>query len=130
MDHILEHEGQSVPSDLSTVSESSAGAAIEGDDEDADALRSLGADASGAVEAKVRLDLSLLMCVTLNGHTVLRRASNALNAARYSGIQRLQITMRRRADMISSRNQRKRFVQRVMYCILLRDKNNIEGVID
>jgi hypothetical protein len=55
MDHILEHEGQSVPSDLSTVSESSAGAAIEGDDEDADALRSLGAEASGAVEAKVRM---------------------------------------------------------------------------
>ena len=58
MDHILEHEGQPIP-DLSGVTESSSGATpardtmdVE-DDEDADALRSLGAAATGAVEAKV-----------------------------------------------------------------------------
>lgn len=58
MDHILEHEGQAVP-DLSGVSESSSGSRPQGmdvddDDEDADALKSLGAVANNAVEAKVR----------------------------------------------------------------------------
>ncbi|RDB18446.1 UBX domain-containing protein 1 [Hypsizygus marmoreus] len=56
MDHILEHEGQPVP-DLGAVNESSSGASRRDamdvdDDEDADALKSLGAAASSAVEAK------------------------------------------------------------------------------
>ncbi|KAF8075168.1 ubiquitin-related domain-containing protein [Lyophyllum atratum] len=56
MDHILEHEGQNVP-DLGAVTESkSSGARSDAmdvdDDEDADALKSLGASASNAVEAK------------------------------------------------------------------------------
>ncbi|KAG6909364.1 hypothetical protein DXG01_000803 [Tephrocybe rancida] len=55
MDHILEHEGQTVP-DLGAVSESMPSARGDGmdvdDDEDADALRSLGAAANNAVEAK------------------------------------------------------------------------------
>lgn len=59
MDHILEHEGQSVP-DLGGVSESAASSSARDamdvdDDEDADALRSLGAVANNAVEAKVRI---------------------------------------------------------------------------
>lgn len=57
MDHILEHEGQPVP-DLGGVVESSSGARSRDamdvdDDEDADALKSLGAIANNAVEAKV-----------------------------------------------------------------------------
>jgi hypothetical protein len=56
MDHILEHEGEAVP-DLGAVTDSSGGARRDAmdidDDEDADALRSLGVDANNAVEAKV-----------------------------------------------------------------------------
>jgi len=56
MDHILEHEGQPIP-DLGGVTESSnvgARNAMDVDDEeDAEALKSLGVAASGAVEAKV-----------------------------------------------------------------------------
>ncbi|GLB41615.1 putative dna-binding protein [Lyophyllum shimeji] len=55
MDHILEHDGQPVP-DLGTVTESKAGGArtdaMDVDDEDADALQSLGATATTEVEAK------------------------------------------------------------------------------
>lgn len=60
MDHILEHEGQSVP-DLQGVSESAASASggstamdVDDDNEDAEALASLGVVANNAVEAKVR----------------------------------------------------------------------------
>jgi hypothetical protein len=59
MDHILEHEGQPVP-DLGAVSESSSrGAGGDNamdvdDDEDAEALKSLGVVTTNAVEAKVR----------------------------------------------------------------------------
>ncbi|KAG6881845.1 hypothetical protein C0992_013331, partial [Termitomyces sp. T32_za158] len=53
MDHILEHEGQPVP-DLGVVSETSSerkdGMDVD-EDEDAEALKSLGA-AAGNVEAK------------------------------------------------------------------------------
>lgn len=56
MDHILEHEGQPVP-DLGSITESSRAGARDtmdvDEDEDAEALKSLGATASGAVEAKV-----------------------------------------------------------------------------
>lgn len=56
MDHILEHESQPVP-DLGGVSESSGAGARNAmdvdDEEDAEALKSLGVVASGAVEAKV-----------------------------------------------------------------------------
>lgn len=55
MDHILEHESQPVP-DLGGVSESSGAGARNAmdvdDEEDAEALKSLGVVASGAVEAK------------------------------------------------------------------------------
>ncbi|KAG6816278.1 hypothetical protein H0H87_007315 [Tephrocybe sp. NHM501043] len=55
MDHILENEGKPVP-DLGAVTESSLSTRNDGmdvdDDEDADALRSLGSVASNAVEAK------------------------------------------------------------------------------
>ncbi|KAG6841125.1 hypothetical protein C0991_001694 [Blastosporella zonata] len=55
MDHILEHEGQPIP-DLGGVTESVSGARNEGmdvdDDEDADALRSLGAAAANNADAK------------------------------------------------------------------------------
>lgn len=57
MDHILEHEGQSVP-DLSSVSASGSSSTQahvddDEDDEDAEALKSLGV-AGNAVEAKAR----------------------------------------------------------------------------
>jgi len=55
MDHILEHEGEDVP-DLGGVSEQPAGRGpmdVDEDDEDAEALKSLGALQGSAVEAKV-----------------------------------------------------------------------------
>ncbi|KAF9466174.1 ubiquitin-related domain-containing protein [Collybia nuda] len=55
MDHIIEHEGEPVP-DLSAVAESAGGARRDAmdvdDDEDAEALKSLGAAANDAIEAK------------------------------------------------------------------------------
>ena len=55
MDHILEHEGQAVP-DLGGVNEQPAGRGpmdVDEDDEDAEALKSLGVLQGNAVEAKV-----------------------------------------------------------------------------
>lgn len=55
MDHILEHEGQPVP-DLGAVSEKAGRSEpmdVDEDDEDAEALKSLGALKGNAVEAKV-----------------------------------------------------------------------------
>jgi hypothetical protein len=67
MDHILEHEGQPVP-DLGGVTESSSTGARDAmdvdDEEDAEALKSLGAVASGAVEAKVWSLVWILMLIT------------------------------------------------------------------
>ncbi|KAF9565906.1 hypothetical protein CPC08DRAFT_704335 [Agrocybe pediades] len=55
MDHILEHEGQPIP-DLSGVSEQASSSAapmdVDEDDEDAEALKSLGVLKADAVEAK------------------------------------------------------------------------------
>lgn len=57
MDHIIEHEGQPIP-DLSAVAESAGpprdAMIVDEDDEDSEALKSLGAIANNAVEAKVR----------------------------------------------------------------------------
>lgn len=53
MDHILENESKPVPS-IDSVSESStSGSAIDVDNEDAEALESLGGVAANAAEAKV-----------------------------------------------------------------------------
>ena len=58
MDHILEHEGQPIP-DLGGVSEQAGSRAmdVDNEDEDTEALRSLGVavENGNAVEAKVRL---------------------------------------------------------------------------
>jgi len=56
MDHILEHEGQSVP-DMSGVTESTSSTAmdVDDDDDDADALKALGEKVANNVEAKVRI---------------------------------------------------------------------------
>lgn len=55
MDHILEHEAQPIP-DLGGVSEqASSSGPMDVDDEDAEALKSLGVVAGNAVEAKVRV---------------------------------------------------------------------------
>ena len=69
MDHILEHEGQPIP-DLGGVSEksSSSGPMDVDEDEDAEALKSLGIVAGNAVEAKVRMKhrerVSIRVCLT------------------------------------------------------------------
>jgi hypothetical protein len=55
MDHILEHEGQPIP-DLGGVSEQTSSSGpmdVDDEDEDAEALKSLGVVAGNAVEAKV-----------------------------------------------------------------------------
>ena len=55
MDHILEHEGQPVP-DLGAVNEQAGRSEpmdVDEDDEDAEALKSLGALKRNEVEAKV-----------------------------------------------------------------------------
>lgn len=58
MDHILEHEGQPIP-DLGGVSEHASSSAmdVDNEDEDTEALRSLGVAVGNgnAVEAKVRV---------------------------------------------------------------------------
>jgi Arc/MetJ family transcription regulator len=56
MDHIIEHEGQPVP-ELSVVNESTSSRVPMDvdDDEDAEALRSLGVVTGNEVEAKVHL---------------------------------------------------------------------------
>ena len=57
MDHILEHEGQPIP-DLGGVSEQASSSGpmdVDNEDEDAEALKSLGVIAGNAVEAKVRV---------------------------------------------------------------------------
>lgn len=68
MDHILEHEGQPIP-DLGGVSEQAGSSApMDVDDEDAEALKSLGVLAGNAVEAKVRVKqqerVSIRACLT------------------------------------------------------------------
>ena len=68
MDHILEHEGQPIP-DLGGVSEqTSSSVPMDVDDEDAEALKSLGVLAGNTVEAKVRLKqqerVSIRACLT------------------------------------------------------------------
>lgn len=56
MDHILEHEGQPVPDPNSADHQPSSSEPMDVDDEDEDteALKSLGVVAGNAVEAKVR----------------------------------------------------------------------------
>ena len=59
MDHILENEGQPIP-DLGGVSEQASSSGpmdVDNEDEDAEALKSLGVVAGNAVEAKVRVIL-------------------------------------------------------------------------
>ena len=68
MDHILEHEGQPIP-DLGGVSEqASTSGPMDVDDEDAEALKSLGVVAGNTVEAKVRVKqlerVSINACLT------------------------------------------------------------------
>ena len=68
MDHILEHEGQPIP-DLGGVSEQASGSGpMDVDDDDAEALKSLGVIAGNAVEAKVRVNqqerVSIRTCLT------------------------------------------------------------------
>ena len=57
MDHILEHEGQPIPDigDISEQSSSSGPMDVDNEDEDAEALKSLGVVAGNVVEAKVRV---------------------------------------------------------------------------
>ena len=58
MDHILEHEGQPIP-DLGGVSEQASSSSgpmdVDDEDEDTEALKSLGVVAGNAAEAKVRV---------------------------------------------------------------------------
>jgi len=57
MDHIIEHEGRPIP-DLGGVSEQASRSVpmdVDNDDEDAEALKSLGDVAGNAVEAKVKV---------------------------------------------------------------------------
>lgn len=61
MDHILEHEGQAIP-DLGGVSEqarTSAPMDVDEDDEDAEALKSLGVLKNNEVEAKVCVHIQI-----------------------------------------------------------------------
>jgi hypothetical protein len=119
MDHILEHEGQPVP-DLGGVTESSSAGARDAmdvdDNEDAEALKSLGVAASGAVEAKVcsrviskRVDNNDIHIVH-----IVTRASNVLSVVRSSKIPRWLISMPRRVAMINSRS----LLKRSLMCLL------------
>lgn len=109
MDHILEHDGQSVP-ELSAVSERSTGGSAPmdvDDDEDMEALTNLGVlKASADAEAKVRLVLKSIMRYS---HSFLStRASNVLNAARFSKTRPSPTSTLKRVDTISSKNRLKK----------------------
>jgi hypothetical protein len=52
MDHLLEHESESIP-DSSSIASASHGGTTDGDEEDAQALERLGASGVGEQEAKV-----------------------------------------------------------------------------
>lgn len=113
MDHILEHEGQPAP-DLGSVNEqagsSSAPMDVDEDDEDAEALKSLGVLKGNEVEAKVYASTSLpsepLTLIPLLDTDI--RVSNVPNAAKSSKTPHWPISMLRRVAMISSRSPRKR----------------------
>lgn len=58
MDHILEHEAQPVPESGGVTEQSASGSAamnVEDEDEDMEALRSLGAVKASAVDAEARV---------------------------------------------------------------------------
>jgi hypothetical protein len=117
MDHILEHEAQPVP-DLGGVTETSSAGARDAmdvdDDEDAEALKSLGIAASGAVEAKV-FSGYIGKCVDHKRHSYRHaRASNVPSVVKSSGIPRWLISMLRRVAMINLKSLLKRSLRRLL----------------
>lgn len=129
MDHILEHDTETVP-DFSAVSSSGsaagvtsgAGAPMDEDDEDAEALKSLGVVASDAVEAKVCLFVVSFRFVieSLTLERVCFRVSSVQNVVRYSGILPWQTSTRRRAATTSLRSRQKRSYPFDIFITLLR----------
>ena len=117
MDHILEHEGEDVP-DLAGVNEQPAGRGpmdVDEDDEDAEALKSLGALQGNAVEAKVCIrsrvnDMKHPLTTVITPRSS-RRVSNVRCAVKSSRTLPWQISTLRRVDMINSRNLRRRCVR-------------------
>ena len=114
MDHILEHEGQPIP-DLGGVSEQASSSGpmdVDNEDEDAEALKSLGVVAGNAVEAKVRVKPTrtcFISCtLDLCFHALTGRASNALNVAKSSRTQLWPTSMLKRVDMTSLRSRLKK----------------------
>ena len=113
MDHILEHEDQPIP-DLGGVSEQASSSGpmdVDNEDEDAEALKSLGVVAGNAIEAKVRVKQR--KCVSTSArltwfHALTGRASNALNVAKSSRTQLWPTSMLKRVDMISLRSRPKK----------------------
>jgi hypothetical protein len=118
MDHILENEGNPVP-DLSSVSGSSMGAvgrgddAMDEDDEDAEALKSLTGKSAADLEAKVMSIVASFVAFT-NGIILLVlcffRASNVQSVARFSEIRLSPTSTRRNRDMTNLKSLQRRFV--------------------
>lgn len=109
MDHILENESKPVPSIDSVTESSTSDAAIDVDNEDAEALESLGGIAANAAEAKVHTvpahqrEFSSLI---LNF-----RASSVQNVARYSRTRRWLTSMLKRVATINSKNQQTKYLR-------------------
>lgn len=109
MDHILENESKPVPSIDSVTESSTSGPAIDVDDEDAEALESLGGIAANAAEAKVRI-------VSVNqrefSSLILNfRASSVQNVARYSRTRRWLTSTLKRVATINSKNPQTKYLR-------------------
>ena len=103
MDHLLEHEGDAVPTSGSASTSAAVGDAIDVDDEDTDAAAlGIGAD----VEAKVRPRNPLSMSHPHSSD----RASNVPSATRRFGTLPWPTFTPKRAGTINSRRVQKRYV--------------------
>ena len=112
MDHILEHEGQPIPDAVSEQASSSGPMDVDNEDEDAEALKSLGVVAGNVVEAKVRVKqqerVSILAWLTCAFTVYPGRASNAQNVVKSSRTQLWPTSMRKGVVMTSLRSRPKK----------------------
>ena len=117
MDHLFEHEGQSVPdpsAEATTSTETATRArndAMDEDDEDTDALHAAygvkGVDASSGADIEAKVGL-YAVCFDM-GLTFSYRVLNVRFAERHSKIPLWLTSMLRRVDMINLKNRQKRY---------------------
>lgn len=120
MDHILENESQPVPS-VENVSESSAPASsamdVDEDEEDAEALRSLGGVTANVVEAKVHIIHTISLYRTEWCLLMDSRVSSAQSVAKFSRTRLSLNSTLRRVATTNSRNLQRRYVRMMTYSL-------------